>query len=51
ADALRARRIDDRDVVKVVDQDEVEMGVRGPVEVKVDRVTHLVIVDDIPKPA
>nr|GFB23305.1 hypothetical protein [Tanacetum cinerariifolium] len=51
ADALRARRIDDRDVVEVVDRDEVEMGARGPVEVRFDRVTHLVIADDIPKPA
>nr|GEX13389.1 reverse transcriptase domain-containing protein [Tanacetum cinerariifolium] len=28
-----------------------EMGVRGPVKVRVDKVTHLVIADDIPEPA
>ncbi|GKG16718.1 hypothetical protein Tco_0361675, partial [Tanacetum coccineum] len=27
------------------------MGVRGPVEVRVDRVTHPVVANDIPKPA
>ncbi|GJS17896.1 putative reverse transcriptase domain-containing protein [Tanacetum coccineum] len=27
------------------------MGMRGPVEVRVDRVTHLVVADDIPEPA
>ncbi|GJZ92215.1 hypothetical protein Tco_0664280 [Tanacetum coccineum] len=26
------------------------MGMRGPVEVRVDRVTHLVVADDIPEP-
>ncbi|GJS56844.1 hypothetical protein Tco_0651628 [Tanacetum coccineum] len=30
---------------------EIETGTRGPVEVRVDRVTHLVIVDDIREPA
>nr|GEX08454.1 reverse transcriptase domain-containing protein [Tanacetum cinerariifolium] len=45
------RRIDDRVVVEAVKRDEVEMGVRGLVEVRVDRVTHPVIADDIPEPA
>ncbi|GKF25981.1 hypothetical protein Tco_0081875, partial [Tanacetum coccineum] len=27
------------------------MGARGPVKVRVDRVTHPVVVDDIPEPA
>nr|GEX50898.1 hypothetical protein [Tanacetum cinerariifolium] len=49
-DALRDRGIDDRVVVEAVDQYEVEMGAIGPVEVRVDRVTHPVIVDDIPEP-
>nr|GEY72729.1 reverse transcriptase domain-containing protein [Tanacetum cinerariifolium] len=51
ADALRDRGIDARVVVEAVDQDEIETGARGPVEVRVDRVTHLVIADDIPEPA
>nr|GEY08989.1 hypothetical protein [Tanacetum cinerariifolium] len=51
ADALRDRGIDSRVVVEAVDQDEIETGVRDPVEVRVDRVTHPVIEDDIPEPA
>nr|GEX29328.1 hypothetical protein [Tanacetum cinerariifolium] len=51
ADALRDRGIDARVVVEVVDRDEVEMGARGPVEVRVDRVTHPVTSDDILEPA
>nr|GEX61284.1 hypothetical protein [Tanacetum cinerariifolium] len=51
ADALRDRGIDARVIVKAVDRDEVKTGVRGSVEVRVDRVTHPVITDDIPKPA
>ncbi|GJR11043.1 hypothetical protein Tco_0793695 [Tanacetum coccineum] len=50
-DALRVRGIDARVVVETVDQEEIETGMRGPVEVRVDRVTHPVIVDDIPEPA
>ncbi|GJU80094.1 reverse transcriptase domain-containing protein [Tanacetum coccineum] len=50
ADALRVRGIDARVVVKVVDQEEIETGTRGPVEVRVDRVTHPVIADDIAEP-
>ncbi|GKE67468.1 hypothetical protein Tco_1521629, partial [Tanacetum coccineum] len=34
-----------------IDREEIEMGVRGPVEVRVDRVTHPVVDDDIPEPA
>ncbi|GKE61974.1 hypothetical protein Tco_1512341 [Tanacetum coccineum] len=39
-DALRDRGIDARVVVEVVDQEECKMGVRGQVEVRVERVTH-----------
>ncbi|GJX91274.1 putative reverse transcriptase domain-containing protein [Tanacetum coccineum] len=49
--ALRAKGIDARVVVETVAQEEVKMSARGTVEVKVDRVTHLVVSDDIPKPA
>ncbi|GJT13309.1 hypothetical protein Tco_0860351 [Tanacetum coccineum] len=51
ADSLRDRGINDRVVVEVVDQEEIKTGVRGPVEVRVDRVTRPVVADDIPKPA
>ncbi|GJY67256.1 hypothetical protein Tco_0469494 [Tanacetum coccineum] len=51
ADALRAKGIDARVIVEAVDREEIEMGMKGPVEVRVDRVTHPVIADDIPKPA
>nr|GEY15549.1 hypothetical protein [Tanacetum cinerariifolium] len=47
ADALRDRRIDARVIVEAVDRDEVRTDVRGPVEVRVDRVTHPKIADDI----
>ncbi|GJV45482.1 hypothetical protein Tco_1430018, partial [Tanacetum coccineum] len=47
ADALRDRGIDARVLVKAIDRDEMEMGVRGPVEVRVDRVTHPVMPEDI----
>ncbi|GKA95979.1 hypothetical protein Tco_0818074 [Tanacetum coccineum] len=50
ADALRARGINARVVVEAVDREEIQTGSRGPVEVRVDRVTHLVIADDIPEP-
>nr|GEW01224.1 hypothetical protein [Tanacetum cinerariifolium] len=46
ADALRAIGIDARFVVEVIDRDKVETGVRSPVDVRVDRVTHPVIADD-----
>nr|GFA78980.1 hypothetical protein [Tanacetum cinerariifolium] len=47
---IRDRRIDARVVVEAVDRDEVGMDVRGPVDVRVDRVTHPVSADDIPEP-
>ncbi|GJS70076.1 hypothetical protein Tco_0702917 [Tanacetum coccineum] len=51
ADALRDRGIEARVVVETVDRDETETGVRGPVEVRVERVTHPVMPEDIPEPA
>nr|GEX58789.1 reverse transcriptase domain-containing protein [Tanacetum cinerariifolium] len=51
ADAFKDRGNDARVVVEAVDRDEVETGTKGPVEVRVDRVTHPVTVDDIPEPA
>ncbi|GKD78014.1 hypothetical protein Tco_1340635, partial [Tanacetum coccineum] len=50
-DALRDRGIDVKVVVEAIDREEIETGVRGPVEVRVDRVTHPVVADDIPEPA
>nr|GEU51965.1 reverse transcriptase domain-containing protein [Tanacetum cinerariifolium] len=50
ADALRDRGVDARVVVEAVDGDEVETGTRGPVEVRVNRVTHPVTTDDISEP-
>nr|GEW91071.1 hypothetical protein [Tanacetum cinerariifolium] len=49
ANALRDRGIDARVVVEAVDQDEVGMDVRGSIDFKVDRVTHLVTANDIPE--
>ncbi|GJU53856.1 hypothetical protein Tco_1227570 [Tanacetum coccineum] len=51
ADVLRDRRIDARVVVEAVDQEESETGTRGPVEVRVERVTHPVMPEDPPKHA
>ncbi|GKF78022.1 hypothetical protein Tco_0230492 [Tanacetum coccineum] len=51
ADALRDRGIDARVIVESIDRDETEIGMRGPVEVRVERVTHLVMPEDIPEPA
>ncbi|GJT41564.1 hypothetical protein Tco_0941429 [Tanacetum coccineum] len=51
ADALRDRGIDARVVVEAVDRDETETSVRGPVEVRVERVTHPVMPKEIPEPA
>ncbi|GKD79313.1 hypothetical protein Tco_1341934, partial [Tanacetum coccineum] len=48
ADALRVEGINARVVVKTVAREEVEMGTRGPVEVRVDRGIHPVVYDDIP---
>ncbi|GJX81252.1 hypothetical protein Tco_0329401 [Tanacetum coccineum] len=50
ADALRAGGIDTRVVVKIVAREEVETSTRGMVEIRDDRVTHLVVSDDIPEP-
>nr|GEX56946.1 hypothetical protein [Tanacetum cinerariifolium] len=47
----RVRRIDARVVVETVDREEIKTGARGLVKVKVDRVTHQVIADDILEPA
>ncbi|GJW58082.1 hypothetical protein Tco_0104813 [Tanacetum coccineum] len=47
-DALRDRGIDARVVVEAVDRDEIETGVRGPVEV---RVTYPAMPEDILEPA
>nr|GEW64763.1 hypothetical protein [Tanacetum cinerariifolium] len=49
--ALKDRRIDARVVVEAVDRDEIKMGARGPVEVKVERITHPAMPEDIPVPA
>ncbi|GKB26795.1 hypothetical protein Tco_0866196 [Tanacetum coccineum] len=51
ADALRDRGIDSRVVVEAIDRDETETGVRGPVEVRVERVMHPVMPEDISEPA
>ncbi|GJZ14585.1 putative reverse transcriptase domain-containing protein [Tanacetum coccineum] len=51
ADALRDRGIDARVIVEAVDRDETEMGMRGPIEVRVERVTHPAMPEDIPEPA
>ncbi|GJR73059.1 hypothetical protein Tco_0085424 [Tanacetum coccineum] len=51
ADALRDRGIDARVVVEAIDREEIEKGMRDPVEVRVDRVTHLMVAEDIPEPA
>ncbi|GKA46222.1 hypothetical protein Tco_0739105 [Tanacetum coccineum] len=51
ADALRDRGIDARVVVEAIDRYETETGVRGPVEVRVERVMHPVMPKDIPEPA
>ncbi|GJT48005.1 putative reverse transcriptase domain-containing protein [Tanacetum coccineum] len=49
--ALRDRGIDARVVVEAVDRDETETGARGPVEVRVERVTHPVMPEVIHEPA
>ncbi|GJS34878.1 hypothetical protein Tco_0533260 [Tanacetum coccineum] len=48
ADALRDRGIDARVVVEAVDREESETGARGLVEVRVKRITHLAMPEDIP---
>ncbi|GJZ85755.1 hypothetical protein Tco_0651094, partial [Tanacetum coccineum] len=51
ADALRDRGIADKVVVVAVDRDETETSVRGLVEVRVERVTHPAMPEDILEPA
>ncbi|GKB49500.1 hypothetical protein Tco_0900253 [Tanacetum coccineum] len=51
ADALRDRWIDAIVVVEAIDQEDIKTGMRGPVEVRVDRATHPVVADDIHEPA
>nr|GEW83061.1 hypothetical protein [Tanacetum cinerariifolium] len=48
--ALKDRGIDARVVVEGVDRDEIETGVRGPVEVRVERITHHAMPEAIPEP-
>ncbi|GJW23553.1 reverse transcriptase domain-containing protein [Tanacetum coccineum] len=50
ADALRDRGIDARVVVEAVDREESEISVRGPIEVRVERVMHPEMPEDIPEP-
>nr|GEW62732.1 hypothetical protein [Tanacetum cinerariifolium] len=51
ADALRDRGIDTRVVVEALNREESETGTRGPVEVRVKRVTHLAMLEDTTEPA
>nr|GEV79223.1 hypothetical protein [Tanacetum cinerariifolium] len=51
ANALRSEGVDARVVVETAAQEEVNMSTRGMVKVRVDRVTHLVVPNDIPDPA
>ncbi|GJR14785.1 hypothetical protein Tco_0797437 [Tanacetum coccineum] len=48
---VKAERIDVRVVVEAVAREEVKMNARGPVEVRVERVTHPMVSYDIPEPA
>nr|GEU73045.1 hypothetical protein [Tanacetum cinerariifolium] len=50
ADALRDRGIDARVVVEAVDREESKTGTKGPVEVRVERVTHPVKPEDTLEP-
>ncbi|GJU59025.1 hypothetical protein Tco_1236791 [Tanacetum coccineum] len=50
ADALRAEGIDARIVGEAVAQEEVKTSTRGPVQVRVERVTHHAMLDDILEP-
>ncbi|GKC33674.1 putative reverse transcriptase domain-containing protein, partial [Tanacetum coccineum] len=50
-DALKDKGIDARVVVEAVDRDETETSMRGPVKVRVERVTHPVMLEDILEPA
>ncbi|GJZ78857.1 hypothetical protein Tco_0643694 [Tanacetum coccineum] len=46
ADALKASGIDPRVAVEAVDQEDIKTCTRGPVEVRVERVTHPTVPDD-----
>ncbi|GJR37871.1 hypothetical protein Tco_1213555 [Tanacetum coccineum] len=48
---VRAEGISARVVVETIDREEADPSARGPVEVKVERITHPVVPDDIPEPA
>nr|GEU97703.1 hypothetical protein [Tanacetum cinerariifolium] len=50
ANALRDRWINARVVVEAVDQEESETGTNGPIEVKVERVTLPMMLEDTPEP-
>ncbi|GJU15499.1 hypothetical protein Tco_1143465 [Tanacetum coccineum] len=50
ADALRVGGIDARVMVETVAREEVETSARGTVKVRDDRVSHPVVLDDIPEP-
>ncbi|GKA92534.1 putative reverse transcriptase domain-containing protein, partial [Tanacetum coccineum] len=49
ADTLKDREIDARVVVEAIYREEIKTGVRSPVEVRVNRVTHPVVAKDIPE--
>ncbi|GKE74248.1 hypothetical protein Tco_1536289, partial [Tanacetum coccineum] len=51
ADALRDRGIDARVIVEAADREESKTGMRGPVEVRVERVIHPVMPEDTSEPA
>nr|GEW64934.1 reverse transcriptase domain-containing protein [Tanacetum cinerariifolium] len=51
ASDTKDRGIDATVVVEAVDRDEIKTGVRGPVEVRVERITHHAMPEDIPEPA
>nr|GEY37633.1 putative reverse transcriptase domain-containing protein [Tanacetum cinerariifolium] len=50
ANDLRAEGIDVRVVVETIAREEVETSEKGPVEVRVERITHHAVSDDIPEP-
>ena len=50
ADALRAEGIEARVVLETIDCEEVEAGARAPVDVKVERITHPTVSEEIAEP-
>ncbi|GKF77408.1 hypothetical protein Tco_0229878, partial [Tanacetum coccineum] len=38
-------------IIEAIDREEIETSMRSPFEVRVDRITHPVVADDIPEPA